>query len=111
MLRYASALEIQLMQGLDRFEPSVDHSGYIISWRFSPKSGCPFTVMPPPMIWAHADAPVATVEEVPPILDRRKSRRPPKKPVLDAAAAAAKSTTQLPPDDAEYERTKLAPFQ
>jgi hypothetical protein len=109
-LRYAPALEYQLLQGLDRFEPAVDHSGYIISWRFSPDCGCPFTVMPPPMIWAHAEAPVAEPEEAPSILDRRKARRPPKKPVSDVVASV-EPPKPAPTDDGEFERTRLSPLR
>ena len=110
LLRYAYALEHQLREGLDRFEPSVNHSGYIISWRYSPNSGCPFTVMPPPMIWAHDAAPAEAPEEAPSILDRRKSRRPPKKPV-SVAMTPTEPSSLSPSDDGEYERTKLSPLQ
>ena len=105
-LRYAYALEHQLRQGLDRFEPLVNHSGYIISWRFSPDSGCPFTVMPPPMIWAHDVA----AEEAPSILDRRKSRRPPKKP-LPVVVTPTEPSSLSPSGEGEFERTKLSPLR
>jgi hypothetical protein len=109
-LRYLSAFETQLVQGLDRFEPAVDHSAYIISWRFSPDCGCPFTVMPPPLIWAHDAAPPLEQEEAPSILDRRKSRRAPKKPE-SVEAARAQPSPQAPPEDAAYEQTRLSPLR
>ena len=109
-LRYAYALEQQLRQGLDRFEPSVDHSGYIISWRFSPDCGCPFMVMPPPMIWAHDAAPAKAPEAAPSVLDRRKSVRAPKKPV-SVAVAPVEPPIPAPTDDGEFERTRLSPLR
>lgn len=109
-LRYAFALEHQLRLGLDRFEPSVDHSGYIISWRFASDSGCPFTVMPPPMIWEHDAAPAEAPVAPPSVLDRRKSVRPPKKPVPDVVASV-EPPKAAPTDDGEFERTRLSPLR
>lgn len=109
-LRYAYALEHQLRQGLDRFEPSVDHSGYIISWRFASDSGCPFTVMPPPMIWLHDAAPAEAPEAAPSVLDRRKSVRAPKKSV-PVAVATAEPPKPPPTEDGEFERTRLSPLR
>lgn len=101
-LRYGPALERQLVRGLDRFDPSVDHSKYIISWRFSPDCGCPFTVMPPPRFWTHVEPPApAVVEEAPSVLDRRHSKRPPK----------AQVPRPPPPDNEDYERTQLSPLR
>ncbi len=109
LLRYAPALEIQLLRGLDRFEPTVDHAKKCtISWRFSPECGCPFTVMPPPVVWAHDAPPEPVAEEPPSILDRRQKRRPPKA----AGAAAPKPAPTTPKrDDGDYERTELSPFR
>lgn len=77
LLRYAAALQQQLLLGLDRFDPSVDHSKYIFSWRFAPDCGCPFPLMPDPTSWRQNALP--QVEEAPvSVLDRRRSRRPPK---------------------------------
>ena len=60
LVHFAPALQQQLMLALDRFEPVVDHSNYIVSWRFSPQSGCPYTRMPDPMFWSQdAIAPMA----------------------------------------------------
>ena len=109
LLRYAPALEIQLLRGLDRFEPAVDHAKKCtITWRFSPECGCPFTVMPPPLVWAH-DAPAEQVAQEPPsILDRRQKRRPPK---ADGAAAPKPASTTPKRDGGDYERTELSPFR
>jgi hypothetical protein len=113
LLRYAPALEIQLLRGLDRLEPTVDHAKKsTISWRFAPECGCPFTVLPPPVVWSHDAAPEPVAEEAPSILDRRQKRRPPK-----ASAAVAPEptpdTAQPTPrrDDGDYERTELSPFR
>ncbi len=101
-LRYGPALERQLLRGLDRFDPSVDHSKYVISWRFSPDCGCPFTVMPPPRFWTHVETPVQVVEEAPSILDRRHTKRPPKPQIPHPPP---------PGDDENYERTQLSPLR
>jgi hypothetical protein len=93
LMRYAMALQQQLLRGLDRFDPSVDHSKYIISWRFAPECGCPFTVMPPPLLWSHTEPP-APADEAPSVLDRRHEVRP-----------------ATPPGDGDYERTQLSPFR
>lgn len=112
-LRYAPALEQQLLRGLDRFDPMVDHSKYIISWRFSRECGCPFTVMPPPVIWSHEDAPVAADEdEAPSILDRRHAKRPPK--ATAPADGSQEPPANLPPGSGagqDYERTQLSPLR
>lgn len=121
-LRYATALEHQLRVGLDRFEPSVDHSKHIISWRFSPDCGCPFSVLPPPLVWAHDAPPEPVVAEPPSVLDRRRAKRPPKPSAADAGAAATSTTPRptaptprasLPRRDegGEFDRTELSPFR
>ncbi len=118
LLRYARALELQLLRGLDRFEPTVEHAKKCtITWRFSPECGCPFTVLPPPVVWAHDAAPPPVAEEPPSILDRRHKTRAPKAAAIAAAAAttAVAAVTAAPqrveddPDD--YERTELSPFR
>ena len=110
LMRYAMALQQQLLRGLDRFDPSVDHSKYIISWRFSPECGCPFTVMPPPMLWSHTEPPAPT-EEAPAILDRRHERRPTDAPVHSHAPPEFAVRLPPAPDAGDYERTQLAPFR
>lgn len=83
LLRYASALQQQLLIGLDRIDPSDDHSKCSVSWRFSPDCGCPFTQMPDPSFWLKSTA--LPVEDEPvPVLDRRHTRRPPNAPALAA---------------------------
>lgn len=119
-LRYAQALEHQLLLGLDRFDPSVDHSKYIISWRFSTDCGCPFAVMPPARFWSHVEEPAAeaVADEAPAILDRRHTKRAPSAPARarePAGAAQQPSAAPMapapPPDDGEYQRTQLSPFR
>lgn len=77
LLRYASALQQQLRLGLDRFDPSIDHSRYIFSWRLSPNCGCPFPFMPDPKSWRQ-NTPAQTEEAPVSVLDRRHTRRVPK---------------------------------
>ncbi len=101
-LRYAPALEHQLLRGLDRFDPSVDHSHYIISWRFSPDCGCPFSTLPSPVVWLHSEKPKPVVQEPASVLDRRKKPRPPKGTAKRAAPTRGNS------DD---DRTELAPLR
>lgn len=52
LLRYAVAFQHQFLQCLDRYDPSVDHSTYEWSWKFSADCDCPFPEMPPPEEWA-----------------------------------------------------------
>jgi hypothetical protein len=52
LLQYAPALQQDLMQGLDRFEPNVDHSNYVVSWLISPDCGFKRTTLPAPSFWA-----------------------------------------------------------
>ena len=115
-VRYAPALEHQLLRGLDRFEPSVDHSKYPISWRFSADCGCPFTVMPPPLVWSHEAAPAPAAQEPVSILDRRQIKRAPQAAAAEKfAIEAAPAVTTAPQRDGDaprdYERTKLSPFR
>lgn len=76
LLRYADAFQREFLRDLDRFDPTVDHSGYIVSWRFSADCNCPFKKLPDPGTWLHsaqtqnADEPVA-------VLDRRRVAREP----------------------------------
>jgi hypothetical protein len=110
LLRYASALQQQLLSGLDRFDPSVDHSKYVVSWRFSPDCGCPFIAMPEPAFWARKATPAApAVEEAPSILDRRKSRRPKDAPIYSREVSEGHGHGER--DDGDYESTKLSPLR
>jgi hypothetical protein len=103
LMRYALALQQQLLIGLDRFDPEIDHSGYVISWRFSPKFVNPFPVLPEPSHWLEAVPPKAAATPVS-VLDRRKARRPAKAPATAPAAATARSTPT------SYEPTRIAPL-
>jgi hypothetical protein len=79
LLRFAMALQRQLLIGLDRFEPAVDHSGYVVSWRFSSDCDCPFPLMPSPDAWVKVvELPVEA--ESMSVLDRRRSNRRSKRP-------------------------------
>ena len=51
LVHFAPALQQQLLQALDRFEPAVDHSHYVVAWRFSPQCRCPYQRLPDPMFW------------------------------------------------------------
>lgn len=49
--RYATVLQQQLIQGLQRFDPASDHSKHVVVWKFSPHCGCPHSSMPDPGFW------------------------------------------------------------
>lgn len=82
LLRYAYALQHQMLLGLDRIEPSAGHSRCIVSWRFSPDCGCPFDRMPDPKFWSKSVMPQVDEEPIP-VLDRRHARRPPDAPTFN----------------------------
>lgn len=108
LLRYAPALQQQLLLGLDRFDPSVDHSSYVVSWRFSSDCGCPFPMMPPPTFWTKsAVAAPAPAEEPVSVLDRRHSRRPPK-----PTGSTAATSPPAPADDGagDFSPTQISPL-
>jgi hypothetical protein len=91
LLKYLPVLQQQLIVGLDRFEPSIDHSKYVVSWQFAPDCGCPHTQMPDAKTWGGDGAPAAT----PSIVDWE----PHGKGATSAtapAAAAAKPKFDLP---------------
>lgn len=97
LLRFAPALQQQLLLGLDRFDPAVDHSKYIVSWRFAPDCGCPFPWMPEPKVWTQNTQPPAMIAEEPPcVLDRRRTKRP---------APATRDTSS------GFSPTEIAPLQ
>ncbi len=52
LLRYTMAFQKQLLQCMDRYEPTVDHSGFEWLWKFAPDCACPFPNMPAPEEWA-----------------------------------------------------------
>ena len=105
LLRHALALQQQLLLGLDRFDPSVDHSKYMISWRISPDCGCPVAWMPDPAIWIEKAAPMV-VEAPLSILDRR---RTPRGPTANALEAALASTSHQDTDS--FSTTQMAPLR
>jgi hypothetical protein len=84
LLRYAPVLQRELLLGLDRFDPSVDHSKYIVSWRFSPTCGNPYTQMPDPEVWLPSGPPQVKDEPIC-IMDRRQARDPASAPALTAS--------------------------
>ena len=94
LLRFAPALQQQLMLGLDRFDPAVDHSGYVVCWRFSAHCECPFTQMPVPQFWTEVvEAPV------------------PIAPASPQASQPAKPKFDLPPSDLDNLPSGFAPTE
>ena len=104
LLRYAPTLQQQLLLGLDRFDPSIDHSGYIVSWRFSPDCGCPFTRMPDPKSWVKS-AMTQADDGIVPVLDRRHTRRPEKAPKLNPVPTEPQSHSP------NFAPTQIAPLR
>lgn len=106
LVHFAPALQQQLMQALDRFEPAVDHSNYVVSWRFPPQSGCPYTHMPEPMFWSQ-DA-IAPLAQPQPALSR-----PALAPDARAAAVAPppKPKFDLPPSSLDNIPSGFAPTE
>jgi hypothetical protein len=51
LLHYNAALQQQFLAGLDYFEPGVDHSNYVISWRFSNSCVMPMAQIPEGLAW------------------------------------------------------------
>ena len=94
LLRYGPALEQQLLRGLLRLDPTVDTTKYIVSWRFAPNCGCPFRVMPPPVVWANDEQPAASAQPV-------------KQPHIALASLPSANDYYA----GEYERTQLAPLR
>ena len=73
LLRYAMAFQKQLLQCMDRYEPTVDHSGFEWMWKFAADCECPFPNMPAPEEWAQKlEARKATME---PAKDTAAARR------------------------------------
>lgn len=98
LLLYAPALQQQLLLGLDRFDPSVDHSHYMVSWRLAPDCGSPAREMPAPGFWLeHPGSPA--LDSPLSLLDRRKTPRQAKKSavVAEPAPTQAPATDRSPP--------------
>ncbi|MEY4882931.1 MAG: hypothetical protein RIS34_785 [Pseudomonadota bacterium] len=91
LLRFAPALQQQLIQGLNRFDPAVDHSRYVLSWRFACE--CPYISMPDPTFWSlNAGVPTAA-------------------PVLSPIARPVKPKFDLPESSRDYMPSDFAPTQ
>lgn len=59
LLKFLPVLQQQLIQRLDQFEPSVDHSKYVVSWQFAASCGCPYRQMPDASTWGLENVSVA----------------------------------------------------
>jgi hypothetical protein len=55
LVLHATALERALLEGLRSFDPLADPTRYIISWKFSSRSGCPYIHLPLPVFWQTSD--------------------------------------------------------
>ncbi len=99
LLPFLPALQKMLVVGLDRFEPSIDHSGYVISWQFAPDCGCPHQNVPGASFWADpapAAAPAAVAQAAKPKFDLPPSMwEKPAGPVTAPAPFAATEPTPL----------------
>lgn len=62
LVLFLPALQKQLIEGLDRYEPDIDHSTYAMSWRFAPDCGCPHVKLPAPATWTEP-APTQTAAQ------------------------------------------------
>ena len=66
LLRYSTALQKQLLAGLDHFEPGVAHSKYVFSWRFSKDCAVPYASIPEGISWhvsTHRNGGQAAIKE------------------------------------------------
>jgi hypothetical protein len=57
LVHYSAAIQQQLVAGLDHFEPSINHSGYVFSWRYASDCVLPSALIPEGVAWhvsAHA---------------------------------------------------------
>ncbi len=95
LIRYAPALQGQLIQGLDRFEPGVDHSSYVVSWMFSPNCKCPYTQMPDPRSWSQTLQAQPTT--APTLTSAPRPAAPLAPPAAQTPAAGGKPKFDLPP--------------
>lgn len=51
LVHHTSALQHELMESLDDFEPHVDHTGYLAVWRFGKHCAMRPTVVPGNVAW------------------------------------------------------------
>lgn len=109
LLRYAAALQQQLLRGLDRFDPEIDHSKYVVSWRFAPDCGNPFVQMPEAKFWLAA-TPAKAPEPLVSVLDRRLAPRPVKGLAVKPAPAPAPTPQKTAAAKSSYQPTQIAPL-
>ena len=64
LMRYTGALQQQFVDALDDFEPHIDHSTYMVVWRFSDSCSMPFPTIPENVKWyvsaVNTDTPAGT---------------------------------------------------
>jgi hypothetical protein len=92
LLRYAPALQQQLISALERLDPSPQPSQLVFSWRFSPTCRNPFVRMPEPSYWQPREQALA-LGEPPSVLDRRRHRRSAASPTLKPVRTAQNDRT------------------
>jgi hypothetical protein len=51
LLRYSAAFQQQFLAKLSQFEPSINHSLHIVSWRFSDSCELPSAMIPDGVTW------------------------------------------------------------
>lgn len=77
LLKYAMALERELLLTLARYEPAFNHARDVVSWQFAKTCDCPFPDLPAPEAWQAKTAP-APENEVIDLFDRRHEPRVPR---------------------------------
>lgn len=80
LLKFMPALQSELITGLDRFEPAIDHSKYIVSWQFARDCGCPITQMPDARTWT-GEGGLASISTAPAAATPQPAAPPPAPPV------------------------------
>lgn len=66
-VRYAPALQKELLDGLKRFDPSATANKYVIVWRYAPNSGYPEVHLPDASYWSHTEGHEAPVSAAAPL--------------------------------------------
>lgn len=51
LMRYAPVLQQQLLQGLQRFDPTINPTANTVVWAFAQDCGYPYSNMPAPAFW------------------------------------------------------------
>lgn len=54
LLRYACALQAEIIACVQRFDPKAAQWIHGVSWQFPPDSGCPYTTLPEKSLWRQA---------------------------------------------------------